>query len=118
MVCSVVRRMWAVSWVVYSSPSTRVAYPSSEAAVWPPEAREVLAKERPVLQRELGRLEGRLELTEQADSTLREQLELEEWGRPFVDPPTRCPLGPQEPSTAPRGRGRYAEDLGGHPGAF
>jgi hypothetical protein len=36
-------------------------------------------KERPALQRELGRLEGRLELTEQADSTstLREQLERE-----------------------------------------
>lgn len=77
MVCSVVRRMRAVSWVVYSSPSTRVAYTSSEAAVWPPEAREALAKERPALQRELGRLEGRLELTEQADSTLREQLERE-----------------------------------------
>jgi chromosome segregation ATPase len=45
--------------------------------VWPPEVREALAtlaKERPALQRELGRLEGRLELTEQADSTLREQL--------------------------------------------
>jgi hypothetical protein len=49
---------------------------SSEAAVWPPEAREALSKVE-TLQRELGRLEGRLQITEVAESTLRESLERE-----------------------------------------
>jgi len=42
----------------------------------PPEAREALSKVE-ALQRELGRLEGRLELTEVAQSTLRDHLERE-----------------------------------------
>jgi excisionase family DNA binding protein len=51
-----------------------------EALEWPPEAREALRRAEE-LQRQLGRLEGemkaRLELTEVAESTLREQLERE-----------------------------------------
>ena|SRR5215207_781505 len=49
---------------------------SREATEWPVEAREALQKVN-VLERELGRLEGRLELTAVAESTLREQLERE-----------------------------------------
>jgi excisionase family DNA binding protein len=52
------------------NPPTRVA---SEAPVWPPEARDALARVE-ALQRELGRLEGRLQLTEVTESTLREDL--------------------------------------------
>jgi septal ring factor EnvC (AmiA/AmiB activator) len=47
-----------------------------EAPSSPVEAREWVEKVE-VLQRELGRLEGRLELTEQAESTLRDSLERE-----------------------------------------
>jgi hypothetical protein len=47
-----------------------------EAAEWPPEAREALSKVE-ALQRELGRLEGRLQITEVAESTLKESLERE-----------------------------------------
>ena len=47
-----------------------------EAPEWPVEAREALQRVN-VLERELGRLEGRLELTAVAESTLREQLERE-----------------------------------------
>ncbi len=47
-----------------------------EAAQSPPEAREWIERVN-TLQRELGRLEGRLELTERAESTLREDLERE-----------------------------------------
>jgi hypothetical protein len=43
-------------------------------AVWPSEAREALARVE-ALQRELGRLEGRLELTERTESTMREERE-------------------------------------------
>jgi hypothetical protein len=43
---------------------------------WPPEAREALDRAYD-LERHLGRLEGRLELTERAESTLREQLQRE-----------------------------------------
>jgi chromosome segregation ATPase len=49
---------------------------TSEAAEWPPAAREALSKVE-TLQRELGRLEGRLQITEVAESTLRDQLERE-----------------------------------------
>ena len=56
-----------------SRPASRTP---SEAPAWPPEAREALARAEG-LQRELGRLEGRLELTEVTESTLREQLERE-----------------------------------------
>jgi hypothetical protein len=56
--------------------SRPAAKSSSEFAVWPPEAREVLSKVE-ILQRELGRLEGRLQITEVAESTLRESLERE-----------------------------------------
>jgi excisionase family DNA binding protein len=49
----------------------------SEAPEWPSEAREAL-EEIKTLQRELGRLEGRLQITEVAESTLREQLEREQ----------------------------------------
>jgi predicted nuclease with TOPRIM domain len=49
---------------------------TSEAAEWPPAAREALSKVE-TLQRELGRLEGRLQITEVAESTLRESLERE-----------------------------------------
>ena len=51
------------------NPSTRV----TAVAPLPPEAREALSKVE-ALQRELGRLEGRLELTEVAQSTLRDHL--------------------------------------------
>ena len=54
------------------NPSTRV----TAVAPLPPEAREALSKVE-ALQRELGRLEGRLELTEVAQSTLRDHLERE-----------------------------------------
>jgi hypothetical protein len=56
-----------------SRPSARSF---SEAAMWPPEARDALSKVE-TLQRELGRLEGRLQITEVAESTLRESLERE-----------------------------------------
>jgi hypothetical protein len=54
------------------NPSARV----TTVAPLPPEAREALSKVE-ALQRELGRLEGRLELTEVAQSTLRDNLERE-----------------------------------------
>ena len=54
------------------NPSARV----TAVAPVPPEAREVLSKVE-ALQRELGRLEGRLELTEVTESTLRDHLERE-----------------------------------------
>jgi excisionase family DNA binding protein len=54
------------------NPSTRV----TAVAPLPPEAREALSKVE-ALQRELGRLEGRLELTEVAQSTLRDHLQRE-----------------------------------------
>ena len=52
------------------NPSARV----TAVAPVPPEAREALSKVE-TLQRELDRLEGRLELTEVAQSTLRDHLE-------------------------------------------
>jgi hypothetical protein len=81
---------------------------SSEAAVWPPEARDALAKVE-ALQRELGRLEGRLELTEQADSTLREQLERE---RQRADQ-ERERAGRLEAELAERRRGFWRRLFGG-----
>ena len=54
------------------NPSARV----TAVAPVPPEAREALSKVE-ALQRELGRLEGRLELSEVAESTLRDHLERE-----------------------------------------
>ena len=56
--------------------SRRASNVTTEAPEWPPEAREVL-EEVKVLQRELGRLEGRLQITEVAESTLLESLERE-----------------------------------------
>jgi hypothetical protein len=53
------------------NPPTRVA---TETVEWPPEAREALSRVE-TLQRELGRLEGRLELTERTESTMREERE-------------------------------------------
>ena len=50
--------------------------PSQEATRSPVEAREWIERAQE-LSRELGRLEGRLQLTEQTESTLREQLERE-----------------------------------------
>ena len=53
---------------------------ASRGDQWPPEtpaAPPELVEEVRALERALGRLEGRLELTEQAESTLREQLERE-----------------------------------------
>jgi excisionase family DNA binding protein len=49
---------------------------ASDAAVWPVQAREALEEVKD-LRYQLGRMEGRLELTEQAESTLREALERE-----------------------------------------
>jgi excisionase family DNA binding protein len=56
--------------------SRRTSNVTSEAQEWPPEALGAL-EEVKVLQRELGRLEGRLQITEVAESTLRESLERE-----------------------------------------
>ena len=52
----------------------RSASGPSESPEWPSEAREALARVE-TLQRELGRLEGRLELTEKTESTMREERE-------------------------------------------
>jgi excisionase family DNA binding protein len=54
--------------------SRRASSTPSEAPEWSPEAREALARVE-ALQRELGRLEGRLELTEKTESTMREERE-------------------------------------------
>jgi excisionase family DNA binding protein len=54
--------------------SRRASSTPSEAPEWPSEAREALARVE-ALQRELGRLEGRLELTERTESTMREERE-------------------------------------------
>jgi excisionase family DNA binding protein len=56
------------------NPPTRT---TPEAPVWPPEALAKALSKVEALQRELGRLEGRLQITEVAESTLREQLERE-----------------------------------------
>ena|SRR5215211_6133311 len=56
--------------------SRRAANVASEVPEWPREAREAI-EEVKTLQRELGRLEGRLQITEVAESTLRESLERE-----------------------------------------